>query len=177
MGIVLPRAQPGPKPLPEEERLARRKASTRRYKQKHYQQYRERHRLRSREWYQKNREVVLAKMRAEYRANSEVRAKQKQYHKEWRTKNPERYRERILGKYGLTLVEYNALLAAQGGGCAICKATKSGGPTSDRLNVDHDHDTRRVRGLLCHKCNVGLGHFRDIQVLHAAIAYLLQAMQ
>jgi hypothetical protein len=44
---------------------------------------------------------------------------------------------------------YAIMLADQGGGCAICGAT----PKSRRLNVDHDHKTGAVRGLLCHACN------------------------
>jgi hypothetical protein len=44
---------------------------------------------------------------------------------------------------------YAAMLADQGGGCAICGAT----PKNRRLNVDHDHKTGAVRGLLCHACN------------------------
>lgn len=45
--------------------------------------------------------------------------------------------------------EYAALLGKQGGGCAICGAK----PKSRRLSRDHDHRTRRLRGLLCHRCN------------------------
>lgn len=65
-------------------------------------------------------------------------------------------------KYGLTLEEYEARLAAQGGVCALC-----GGPCSSgqQLAVDHCHTTNRVRGLLCGSCNLGLGKFRDAPVL------------
>lgn len=51
--------------------------------------------------------------------------------------------------YGLTGGDYDALLAAQGGRCAICRAR----PKSKRLAVDHDHKTGAVRGLLCSRCN------------------------
>ena len=57
-------------------------------------------------------------------------------------------------KYGLTLDDFDVLLASQGGGCAIC-----GKPEPD--NVDHDHVTGRVRGILCWNCNIGVGHFGD----------------
>lgn len=51
--------------------------------------------------------------------------------------------------YGLTAEQYDMLLAAQGGRCAICRAK----PKSKRLAVDHDHRTGAVRGLLCSRCN------------------------
>ena len=51
--------------------------------------------------------------------------------------------------YGLTSSEYEALFAAQGGRCAICRAR----PKSKRLAVDHDHKSGAVRGLLCSRCN------------------------
>lgn len=58
---------------------------------------------------------------------------------------------------GVTVAEYDRLLAAQGGGCAIC----GNPPKSRRLDVDHDHRTGATRGLLCHACNRGLSYFRD----------------
>ena len=59
--------------------------------------------------------------------------------------------------YGITIGEYEGLLAAQNGACAICK----GGPFSRRLAVDHDHKTGLIRGLLCYPCNRGLPWFCD----------------
>jgi hypothetical protein len=57
-------------------------------------------------------------------------------------------------RYGMTREQYDELLAKQGGACAICRATED-------LVVDHDHDTGKVCGILCRKCNVGLGQFND----------------
>lgn len=72
-------------------------------------------------------------------------------------------------RYGLSMDEYNAILAAQDGLCAICK----GPPGARRLAVDHDHETGEVRGLLCPNCNRGIGNFRDDpSLLRAAIEYL-----
>jgi Autographiviridae endonuclease VII len=73
--------------------------------------------------------------------------------------------------YGLSLEEYNALLALQNGVCAICEEK------SDRtLCVDHCHLTRLVRGLLCRRCNLGLGYFRDDpRLLLKAVLYLRHA--
>jgi len=76
-----------------------------------------------------------------------------------------------LRKYGLTVEAYNAMLAQQGGGCAIC----GGGPNSRgrRFAVDHCHGTGRVRGLLCSKCNTALGLLDDDPLrCEAAAAYL-----
>ncbi len=53
---------------------------------------------------------------------------------------------------GITDEGYAAMLAEQGGGCAICGST----PKTRRLHVDHDHASGRVRGLLCHRCNRAL---------------------
>jgi hypothetical protein len=69
-------------------------------------------------------------------------------------------------KYGLTLEAFDALLASQGGGCAIC-----GRPDAD--NVDHDHTTGRVRGILCFNCNVAIGHVAEDEDRLAAVAAYL----
>ena len=72
--------------------------------------------------------------------------------------------------YGIDLSRYNALFLSQGGLCAICKRLC---PTGRRLAVDHDHKTKRVRGLLCAKCNPMLGNANDSPaVLRAAADYL-----
>lgn len=70
-------------------------------------------------------------------------------------------------RYGLTLEAYDAMLKEQGGGCGIC------GIKGWELCVDHSHVTNKVRGLLCHKCNQGLGLFNDNEMLlKAAAGYL-----
>jgi hypothetical protein len=72
---------------------------------------------------------------------------------------------------GVSEEAYASMLEAQGGVCAICGKPE----TSKRgsLSIDHDHATGRVRGLLCHACNIGLGNFRDTEaILRGAIEYL-----
>jgi len=75
--------------------------------------------------------------------------------------------------YGIGTREYNAILAAQGGGCAICGAVAR----TKRFPVDHDHalaGREAVRGILCKRCNhdlLGAAH-DDIELLKRAIAYL-----
>ena len=74
--------------------------------------------------------------------------------------------------YNITLEEYDRLLDEQDGVCAICGGINSNGR---RLSVDHDHDTGKIRGLLCGNCNVGIGHLQDDpEVLAAAIGYILK---
>lgn len=74
---------------------------------------------------------------------------------------------RISKTYGITEQGLSALLEAQNGQCAICRIdlslwlTGKTGRQRRGLNVDHCHDTRRVRGLLCVKCNVALGAADD----------------
>jgi hypothetical protein len=69
---------------------------------------------------------------------------------------------------GVTDAEYARLLAAQGGGCAIC----GNPPKTRRLHVDHDHKTKRVRGLLCHRCNRALPDWVTFGWLQRASLYL-----
>jgi hypothetical protein len=81
-------------------------------------------------------------------------------------------RERTLAQYGLTPDDYDRLLTAQGERCAICQAYDPG-PDRHTFVVDHDHDTGRVRGLLCGPCNMGLGLLGDhVGSIAAALHYL-----
>jgi len=76
-------------------------------------------------------------------------------------------------KYGLSSAEYRKLLDAQDGRCAICKRTPEEVGRFRRLDVDHDHGTGKVRGLLCAWCNRGIGMFADdAALLLSAVAYL-----
>ena len=64
--------------------------------------------------------------------------------------------------------QYSEMFAAQHGRCLICNR-----PEKWELRVDHDHITGKVRGLLCHKCNSGLGMFNDdLGLLQTAVHYL-----
>lgn len=73
-------------------------------------------------------------------------------------------------KYALTPEDYERMLEAQDGVCAICGTI---GENKRPLHVDHDHATGAIRGLLCRQCNNGLGNFKDqIAVMESAIGYL-----
>lgn len=76
------------------------------------------------------------------------------------------YKNRIKRLFGMSLDDYAAVFKEQGGRCKIC-------PETDKLVIDHDHVTGKVRGILCRKCNHGLGCFRDnTDYLKGAIDYL-----
>ena len=101
--------------------------------------------------------------------------------REWRAANGTKAngycrKYRLKKEYGLTVEEYDAMVLAQGGKCAICGATrgsKIGSKRDAKLNIDHDHQTGKVRGLLCHNCNMVLGHLDDdIERMYRAIEYL-----
>ncbi len=86
------------------------------------------------------------------------------------------YREKtweqfILKEYGITGEEYHSLFKAQDGRCAICGIHQD--DLRKKLSVDHNHTTGKVRGLLCDKCNQGLGYFNDSpERLKTAIEYV-----
>jgi len=77
-------------------------------------------------------------------------------------------------KYSMSMEDYESLFKMQNGKCAICGHP----PNRRRLGVDHDHNTGAIRGLLCSKCNAGIGSLDDDpQRLQAAIDYLARADQ
>lgn len=80
-------------------------------------------------------------------------------------------RDSLRRNYNISLEEYNQLLEAQGGGCAICGKRPEQQKTN--LAVDHDHKTGTVRGILCTSCNLRLvGKFRDGALFRSAADYL-----
>ena len=91
--------------------------------------------------------------------SEEQRAERNENHRRYLRERPRLQRAHDLIRYGITPEEYDAMLAAQGGGCAICGAR--GNANGRRLAVDHDHVTGAARGILCHNCNAGIGHFAD----------------
>lgn len=97
-----------------------------------------------------------------------VREKKAQYTAEGRTQASNR-RSHLKRKYGMTPEQYDEMLAAQGGGCAICGRP----PKKISLHVDHDHETGAIRRLLCFLCNNLLGDAGDDPgLLEKAAAYL-----
>jgi hypothetical protein len=95
------------------------------------------------------REKIKARNRARHLKNKEARnARRRQRRKP--------NREFTLKRHGMSLAEYAARLADQGGVCVICLKARE-----KVLCVDHDHRTKKLRSLLCDSCNLGLGHYND----------------
>jgi len=92
---------------------------------------------------------------------------------DWKRHNPEpaKKHKRISDRrrlYGLEPEDYFRMLTKQKGKCAICRVK-----ADQELYVDHNHDTNKIRGLLCNRCNLGLGHFKDnTTLLDKASRYL-----
>lgn len=78
---------------------------------------------------------------------------------------------RLMKLYGITLEQYDEMLTKQKRCCAICGVKQP--ELGQSLHVDHCHTTKKVRGLLCHKCNRGVGLFKDShKTLSRAAKYL-----
>jgi hypothetical protein len=108
-------------------------------------------------------------------ARNPARAKDRQ--KKWWSDNPGRKVRALMKRYGKDEVWYAKQLAKQRGVCAICKKPETrrayrGNSSVARLGLDHHHGTRRVRGLLCSKCNWKLGILEDGPWVKAAMRYL-----
>jgi hypothetical protein len=73
-------------------------------------------------------------------------------------------------KYGITIEQYDVLFQVQNGVCAICKRPER---LKKNLAVDHNHETGKVRGLLCTQCNLALSHIsEDIVIAESMINYI-----
>lgn len=119
-----------------------------------------------RQWYEANKDKAVEAARRWQQRNPERTAA---YREEYRNR-PERKRamrdRHYRMTYGISADDFDALLAGQGGVCAICDVP-------DPAHLDHDHRTGEIRGILCVNCNQGLGKFGDdLAVLERAVAYL-----
>jgi hypothetical protein len=131
--------------------------------------------------YKKNNQEKIRLKESKWRENNIDKIKQfpsnskenrskiyKKYHMNNKIKTKE---YKVKKKYGITLNEVYQILDKQEGKCAICGTHQD--DLGKALAIDHDHKINNVRGLLCDKCNRGLGHFNDdIILLQKAIEYL-----
>lgn len=140
------------------------------------------------EFHEKNRERRLAKARARYHENvEESRAKARKTANARNAKVraevakcPDEkafYRFRMrLNIHGITLDQYHAILERQDFCCPICgEDVVSKGPR--QIHIDHDHDTGKVRGILCGTCNTGLGKLGDGKLLEKAVRYIARSQK
>jgi hypothetical protein len=98
--------------------------------------------------------------------NKEYHKKRKEQDKDWRA---DYY---LKQKYGITREEYDGMLEERQGKCDICQSTESF-HQSGKMQVDHCHESNKVRGILCFRCNTALGAFQDnTELLKQAINYL-----
>lgn len=107
-------------------------------------------------------------------ANS-PRAQQKavERNRRWRQRNPAEHRDRrYRRKYQFSLVEWTAMFLSQGSACAICGTGIPGNRAG--WATDHCHRTGKVRGILCHGCNVALGAVKDNPVVLAKLIRYLE---
>lgn len=112
-------------------------------------------------------ECTKAKARANHKAHREKGAEHWETHRK-------KYRVRhYKKKYGLTLEEFEDKLESQGNECEICKESLDVNDNSKKAHMDHNHTTGELRGILCSKCNQGLGSFYESkEKLKSAIEYL-----
>ena len=110
-----------------------------------------------------------SKRRRRNRPEREVYQRELEYYKT----NLKRFKHNyLLRTYGITYESYNNIFELQKGCCAICGTHQS--ELKKSLSVDHNHETKKIRGLLCQKCNTGLGNFGDsLEMLDKAREFLI----
>lgn len=133
----------------------------------------------SKQWRYLNLEKCRAAGRRYKAANKE---KTDAYNTAWANANPEKIaayqrRSELKTTYGLSVEDYQRLVAEQGGRCAICGVLPDGAGRMGKLHVDHDHATGVVRQLLCVRCNLSIGQFEDDPTLLRAAANYIEFHQ
>ena len=124
---------------------------------------------RAREYVAKNRAKIRERNKRRRQENLDAyRAREREYY----AQNKDKIRARFLkSTYGITMLQYDALLASQNYCCACCGAGEPRG--TGNFNVDHDHETGQIRGIVCQNCNAGIGQLGDtLDGVKKAIAYL-----
>jgi hypothetical protein len=130
--------------------------------------------IRAKEWKQEY-QIKNKKRIQEYGVKYRERAKKEGRKLNYSTER--RWVDHLRYTFKITPEVYNQMLAEQGDCCAICKKRVEVNPgahsAKGRYDIDHNHTTKKIRGLLCKRCNRGLGAFYDsIDSLQAAIDYL-----
>jgi hypothetical protein len=114
----------------------------------------------------KRRGIIVRPLRCRQCRRAQQNASRRRY-----ARDPEKFRRYYLERtFGITVEDYDGILARQGGVCAICREARRSDGSGRRLAVDHDHETGEVRGLLCGSCNRALGRLEAR--LDALLGYL-----
>lgn len=122
------------------------------------------------EYYWRNRVESIAKAQKYYYDNRDTKL---EYHREWYKQNKKLVKDSYnLKVYKLTSEKYNQILKQQKNRCAVCNI-KFSKLSSKLIHIDHNHKTDKVRGLLCHKCNLALGLLcEDIKIIESLLRYM-----
>lgn len=123
---------------------------------------------RARDWYSRNRGKAIENAKRWRQENLErAQATRRARYAVTRERAQEQHLTRT---FGMSLVDYDRMLAAQGGVCAICRHSPRPG---ERFHVDHHDERGGVRGILCVRCNNALGQFlEDVDIAQRAVDYL-----
>jgi hypothetical protein len=145
--------------------LEKRREYQKKYNKNRFENKEKRHEY-GKKSYAKNRARIM-KYRKKYR---------KEHRDELRKRRIERgdtqreKKNKLMKAYSISMSQYSEILNAQNGVCAICGK----GPSGRSLSVDHDHQTGKIRGLLCTTCNAGIGLLcDDYKLLVKAADYLI----
>jgi len=113
--------------------------------------------------------LCMAKYAKEYRRKNLSKIKKSK--RQWYIENVDgeyRRRAKLKYKYNITLEQYDKMFKKQNGNCAICGSPE----LIIRLSVDHDHETGKIRGLLCKSCNIKLGTIENKEFIKRVKHYL-----
>jgi hypothetical protein len=168
------------------ERLRKKNLQSKAYRKEYNKRNAERMRLRNKAYRDKNIDRALELSRKYYHENKgQIREKAAAYAKSWRENHPEEYKARNkkhnrlryernpycgrIERHGISVQQIKDMVATQKNSCGICGKEF----LNNFFHIDHCHKTGRVRGLLCRKCNVGIGFMEDdVSILQKAIKYV-----
>lgn len=155
-------------------------------RQEYYAKNKQRILEKSAKYYAENKQQILKRSSEAHKKNplpGRERAKKfaqqnteklKKYQKTWKERHPEKRklytRNSRIRAYGIEPEIYYKMLEKQGQRCAICNAES----TRRAMNIDHDHKSGKIRGLLCDRCNLSLGHIERHDWMERAKQYLAQ---
>ena len=119
--------------------------------------------FKQRQWYLLNKDRILEKAKEQRIQNKDVPKRKRPYNKESARKS------HLKRNYGLTEDGYNEMIISQNNSCLICKSSFE----DKKINIDHCHQTNKVRGLLCSQCNMAIGLLKDCsKIVYAMYKYL-----